>query len=81
MNVMRRTACLVVNPITVTNLAALFNFTPAGQVSDLMMTSAPKLSLDALSLVGPIGVQLLGFCCSSVSLLALLFSTHLVSSN
>ena len=34
MNVMRRTACLVVNPITVNNFAALFNYTPAGYVSD-----------------------------------------------
>ena len=36
--------------------------------------------LDALSLVGPIVVLLLDFCCSSVSVLVLLLSTHLLSS-
>ena len=35
------------------------------------------LGLDALSLVGPNEVQLLEFCCSSVSVLVLLSSTHL----
>ena len=40
MNVMRQTACLVVNPITVDNFAALFNCTPAGRSSDLMMAPA-----------------------------------------
>ena len=34
-NVMQQTACLVVNPITVTNFAAFFNCTPAG-ASDLV---------------------------------------------
>ena len=38
------------------------------------------LGLDALSLVGPTGVQLLDFCCSSVSELVLLLSAHVVSS-
>ena len=36
MNFMRRTACLVVNPITVNNFADLFNCTPVGRASDLM---------------------------------------------
>ena len=40
MNVMRQNACLVVNPITVNNFAALFNCTPAGRASDLMMAPA-----------------------------------------
>ena len=40
MNVMRQTACLVDNPITVNNFAALFNYTPAGRASDLMMASS-----------------------------------------
>ena len=40
MNVMRQTACLVVNPITVNNFAALFNFTPAGRVSDSVKAPA-----------------------------------------
>ena len=35
-NVMGQTACLVVNPITVNNFAALFNCTPAGRATDLM---------------------------------------------
>ena len=37
MNVTRRTACLVVNPITVNNFADLFNGTPVGRASVLMM--------------------------------------------
>ena len=40
MNAMQQTACLVVNPITVGNFAALFNCTPAGRASDLMVASA-----------------------------------------
>ena len=37
-NVMRRSACLVFNPITVINFASLFNCTPVGRASDTMMT-------------------------------------------
>ena len=40
MNVMRHTACLVVNPITVNPFADLFNCTPVGRASDLMMDPA-----------------------------------------
>ena len=36
-NVIQQTECLVVNPITVGNLAFLFNCTPVGQTSDSMM--------------------------------------------
>ena len=36
MNVMRQTTCLVVNPITVDNSAALYNYTLAGWASDSM---------------------------------------------
>ena len=36
-NVLQQTACLVVNPITVGNLAFLFNCTPVGRTSDSMM--------------------------------------------
>ena len=55
MNVMRQTACLVVNPITDGNFTALFNCTPAGRASDLMMAPAYNfqlswLGIDALSL-------------------------------
>ena len=45
MNVMRLTACLVVNPITVNNFADLFDCTPVGQLR--------WIGLDDLSLVGP----------------------------
>ena len=35
-NVIRQTACMVVNPITVNNFASLFSCTPAGQTLDSM---------------------------------------------
>ena len=34
LNVLQKTACLVVNPITVSNFAFLFNCTPVGRTSD-----------------------------------------------
>ena len=37
LNVMRQSACLVINPITVDNFAALFNYTPVDRASDSMM--------------------------------------------
>ena len=40
MNVMRQTACLVVNPVTVSNFPDLFICTPVGRASDLMMALA-----------------------------------------
>ena len=36
-NVMRQSACLVINPITVDRFASLFNCTPVGLASDLMI--------------------------------------------
>ena len=36
-NVMRQSACLVINPITVNSFAACFNCTPADRASDSMM--------------------------------------------
>ena len=42
LNVMRQSACLVINRITVDNFAALFNCTPVVRASDSMM--APTLS-------------------------------------
>ena len=36
-DVLKQTACLVVNPITVGNIAFLFNCTPLGRTSDSMM--------------------------------------------
>ena len=37
LNVMRQSACLVINPITVDNFAALFNYTPVDRASDSTM--------------------------------------------
>ena len=37
LNVMRQSACLVINPITVDNFAALFNCTPVDRASDLKL--------------------------------------------
>ena len=36
-SIMRQSACLVVNPITVNNFASLFNCTPVGRASDSVM--------------------------------------------
>ena len=41
-NIMRQSACLVFNPITVNNFASLFNCTPVGQASD---TNGPDIKL------------------------------------
>ena len=56
----------MVNPITVNNFAALFNYTPAGRASGLIMIPTKSfqiswLGLDALSLIGHTGVQLFDF--------------------
>ena len=37
LNVMRQSACLVINQITVDNFAALFNCTPVDRASDSMV--------------------------------------------
>ena len=37
MDIMRQSACLVFNPVTVNNFASLFNCTPVGRASDSMM--------------------------------------------
>ena len=36
-NIMRQSACLAFNPITVNNFASLFNCMPVGRASDSMM--------------------------------------------
>ena len=41
LNVMRQSACLIINPITVDGYAALFNCTPVDRASDSMM-ARPK---------------------------------------
>ena len=38
-NVMRQSACLVINPIRVNSFASLFNCMPVDRASDLMMGS------------------------------------------
>ena len=42
-NVMRQSACLVVNPVTVDSFASLFNCTPVGRASDALI--GPTYSL------------------------------------
>ena len=42
-NVLNKTACMVVNPITVGNFAFLFNCMPVGQTSDSMMVPTLRL--------------------------------------
>ena len=37
LNVLRQSACLVINPVTIDNFAALFICTPVDQASDSMM--------------------------------------------
>ena len=69
-NIMRQSACLVFNPITVNNFASLFNCTPVGRAS-LVWAGA------FLSVAWPTGVQLLVFFCSSVPVV--LFDTPGIS--
>ena len=40
LNVMRQSACIVINPITVDNFAVLFNCTPVDRSSDSKMAPA-----------------------------------------
>ena len=49
-NIMRQSACLVFNPITVNNFASLFNCTPVGRASDSMMA---RLKAIYFSCFGP----------------------------
>ena len=44
LNVMRQSACLVINPITIDNFAAIFNCTPPDRASDSMMTPTKSYS-------------------------------------
>ena len=69
LNVMRQSACLVINLITVDNFAALFNCTSVDRASDSMM--APDLKLFILvgwdrsfsSVAWSTGAQLMVFFC------------------
>ena len=65
-NIMRQSACLVFNPITVNNFASLFNCTPVGRASDSMMIVGLGL------LLGPPGFNcwfsfapVFQWCCST----------------
>ena len=63
-NIMRQSACLVFNPITVNNFASLFNCTPVGRASDLMM--APSFFVCCLAHRGSTVGFLLLQCSSGV---------------
>ena len=79
-NVMRQSACLVINPITVDSFASLYNCTPVGRASDSMMgpTSSlliylSRLEMDlVLSVAWSFGLQLVAFFCSGISVLLVL---------
>ena len=66
LNIMRQSAYLVFNPITVDNYAAFFNCTPVGRASDSMMAPAILVGWGRsfLSVAWPTGVQLVFFFCS-----------------
>ena len=70
LDIMRQTACLVVNPIIVDGYASLFNFTTAVRASDSMTafrkTLTSGLGLDDMSLAWPAVVQLLVFIYSGI---------------
>ena len=44
LNTVQQTACLVINPITVDNFAALFNCTPVDRASDSMIAPTKSYS-------------------------------------
>ena len=73
LNVMRQSACLVFNPITVDNFTAFFDCTPVGRASDSYDGPEIKLFIlvgwgrSFLSVAWPTGVQLMFFFCSGVS--------------
>ena len=62
LNVMRQSACLVFNPITVNNYVSLSNCTPVGRASDSMMAATQSYYLSWLGqklfrlLLGPPGL-------------------------
>ena len=68
LNVMRQSACLVINPITVNGYAALFNCTPVDRGSDPMM-ARPKaihfswLGPELSSVAWSTGAQVIIFFC------------------
>ena len=56
LNVMRQSACLVINQIKVNKFATLFNFTPVDRACDFMMTPSQSYSF---LLVGTRALRLL----------------------
>ena len=56
LNVLRQSACLVINPNTVDNFDTLFNCTPVDRASDSMMAPTKTYSCH---LVGSTGAQLM----------------------
>ena len=68
LNLMRQSACLVINPIMVDEYAALFNCTPVDRASDSMM-ARPKaihfswLGPELSSVAWSTGAQLIIFFC------------------
>ena len=78
-NVLQQTACLVVSPITVGNLAFLFNCTPVGRTSDSMKVLMMRwFGPDALAVVRPNRIYLLDFFSSGIQLYVLL-NTRIVA--
>ena len=65
--VIRQTACMVVNLITVNNFASLFGCTPEGWAYEFEVS---WLVPNVLALVGPTEVQLLVFFCFSILVIA-----------
>ena len=53
LNVIRQSACLVISPITLENVSALFNCTPVDRASDSMMT----LRQSACLVISPITLE------------------------
>ena len=84
LNVMRQSACLVINPITVDGYAALFNCTPVDRPSDSMM-ARPKaihfswLGQELLSVAWSTAAQLIIFFCFRFSVV--LFDVSSVTSS
>ena len=70
LDIMRQTACLVVNPIIVDGYASVFNCTTAVRASDSMTalrkTLTSGLGLGDMSLAWPAVVQLLVFIYSCI---------------
>ena len=48
LKVMRQSACLVINPITVDNFAAIFNCTPVDRASDTIMDRPKAIHFSCL---------------------------------